>query len=318
MTTHTDPFDVVTITLNPAIDRSVTIRDFAAGRVNRAEQVISYPGGKGVNVASVLADYGHRVAVTGILGSNNSGSFETLFARKNITDHFVRTPGQTRVGIKIMDPAKQETTDINFPGPTPRPADLDELRARVASLDARWFVLAGSLPQGVDEKIYRDLVQAVKARGYQVAIDTSGEPLRHALEAAPHLIKPNIHELEAMLGRRLGDQEAVVEAAQELTTRGIGIVVVSMGRDGACLATRDGVVIARPPEVEVVSTVGAGDAMVAGLVAGQLRGLSLDDCARMATAFSLEALSRIESGLSSPEAIGKAMTTVTVHRPQYF
>src|SRR4051794_15138192 len=119
--------EVVTVTLNPAIDRTVTIPNFAAGKVNRVEQMQQNPGGKGVNVASILADYGHAVAVTGFLGGENCASFEELFARKRIADQFVRIAGQTRVGIKISDSVQQQTTDINFPGQAPTPADLDTL-----------------------------------------------------------------------------------------------------------------------------------------------------------------------------------------------
>src|SRR3712207_3957269 len=112
-------YDVLTVTLNPAIDRTVTIHGFAAGGVDRVEQVQQNPGGKGVNVAVTLADAGHSAAVTGFLGRENIASFEQLFAQKQIDDRFVRIAGQTRVGIKIVDPAQQQTTDINFPGFTP-------------------------------------------------------------------------------------------------------------------------------------------------------------------------------------------------------
>src|SRR5579862_2229837 len=127
----TNEYEVVTVTLNPAIDRTVTISNFTAGAVNRAEHVRSNPGGKGVNVAAALADYGRRVAVTGFLGRDNPGSFETLFQEKGIADHFVRIAGQTRVGIKIMDPARQQTTDINFPGEEPSSDDYELLVSQV-------------------------------------------------------------------------------------------------------------------------------------------------------------------------------------------
>jgi 1-phosphofructokinase len=141
--------EVVTLTLNPAIDQTVTIPSFAAGAVNRVERVRQDPGGKGVNVASALADAGHRVAVTGFLGRDNAVPFETLFAAKGIDDHFVRIAGQTRVGIKIVDPLQQQTTDLNFPGQAPTAADCAELVARLAALDTPWVVMAGSVPPGV-------------------------------------------------------------------------------------------------------------------------------------------------------------------------
>jgi 1-phosphofructokinase len=304
-------FDIATVTLNPAIDRTVTIENFTVGEVNRVVEYRSDPAGKGVNVASALADFGYRLAVTGFLGRENAGSFEALFAKKHIGDRFVRIAGQTRVGIKITDPVQNETTDINFPGASPTPSDIEKLGEQLAGIDAAWFVLAGSLPPGVDPGIYGDLTTALKGRGRKVALDTSGESLEKSLHAGPDLIKPNNHELEALLGISLDSDDSVIDAARRLVDRGIELVVVSMGAKGACYVTKDEAVIARSPRVEVRSTVGAGDAMVAGTVAGRLRQLSLSDCARMGTAFSLEALSRIESGISSPEAIEAAMATVT-------
>lgn len=310
----TQACDVLTVTLNPAIDRTVTIEDFAAGKVNRVERVEQHPGGKGVNVAVTLADAGQRVAVTGFLGRENCASFEQLFARKGIADRFVRLDGQTRVGIKIVDPLLRQTTDINFPGLAPAAADRAALLDAIAGLAPAWAVLAGSLPPGVEPSFYRELTLALRERGCRVALDTSGEPLRLALEAAPQIIKPNIHELETVLGRELRSRSAIIAAARDLLAAGIELVIVSMGADGALFVARDEIVSARPPAVEVRSTVGAGDAMVAGIVAARLRGLPLDEAARLATAFSVDAISRIGAGLNDPAAIAGIMEAVFVER----
>jgi len=306
------PFDVVTVTLNPAIDRTVTIPSFTLGAVNRVEAAHNTAGGKGVNVASALADEGRRIAVTGFLGRENTALFETLFAQKNIVDRFVRTAGETRIGIKVTDPVAHTTTDINFPGTPPTPEDIATLRKQIEALEAPWFVLGGSLPPGVDPGVYRDLVVSLKALGRKVVVDTSDEPLRLVLAAAPTIIKPNIHELEALLGETLGTKEAVLVAARSLVAQGIQLVVVSMGKEGACFVSADRAVIARPPSVKVRSTVGAGDAMVAGIVSAQMRGLPLEDCARLGTAFSLEILTRGEGSQASRTAIAAAMAQVTL------
>ena len=304
--------DVVTVTLNPAIDQTVTIPEFAAGKVNRVQHFQSDPGGKGVNVAHILADDGHRVAVTGFLGVENATPFEALFARKRIDDHFVRIAGQTRVGIKIADPVLRQTTDINFPGQAPTPADVRMLYRRLDALHGSWVVLAGSLPPGVEATIYRDLIAVLKASGSSVALDTSGDALRYALESAPQVVKPNIHELEDLAGAEMASREAIVEAARVLLDRGVRLVAISMGSAGACFVDDTTVVMARPPAIEVRSTVGAGDAMVAGIVAAQLRNLPLAACARLATAFSLDAISHIGSGLSSARAIEEFTRQVMV------
>jgi 1-phosphofructokinase len=312
MNTDSRKFQVVTITLNAAIDRTVTIPNFTAGAVNRVESVRSNPGGKGVNVASALADNGHDVAVTGFLGRANAGAFEELFSRKKIGDHFIRIAGQTRIGIKITDPVRVETTDINFPGPTPGEAEVNMLISQIGALEAEWFVVAGSLPPGVDPGIYRDIITRLRQRHVRVLLDTSGAPFPLALEAKPTAIKPNIHEFEDYIGRSLPNEKDVTTAARELISRGIELVVVSMGKKGACFVTASEAVIARPPDIEVRSTVGAGDAMVAGVLSAQLQKLPLRECARLATAFSIDSLSRLESGLSSRSAIETAMQNVTV------
>ncbi len=285
-------FDAVTVTLNPAIDRTVSISGFKPGAVNRVESVCNTAGGKGVNVAASLADAGSNVAVTGFLGRENATIFERLFASKKITDRFVRIEGETRIGIKITDPEDSSTTDINFPGIAPEPGDIQTLCIKMEALKAPWFVLGGSVPPEVRPSIYRDIISFLKELGRKVLVDTSDEPLRLALEAAPTIIKPNIHELEALLGISLPDEAAVIKAGRTLVESGIEMVVVSMGKKGACFVTKDDAVVARPPDIEVRSTVGAGDAMVAGIISAQLQGLPLDACAELGTAFSVQALTR--------------------------
>ncbi|HEV2734976.1 MAG TPA: 1-phosphofructokinase family hexose kinase, partial [Longimicrobiaceae bacterium] len=250
---------------------------------------------------------GLRAAATGFLGRDNAAPFEALFARAGIADAFVRIPGATRMGIKVVDPAGRQTTDVNFPGPAPEPWEVQALLETVAELAAGeprpWFVLAGSLPPGVEPTLYGGLARTLRAAGCTVVVDASGEPLRHALDAAPHVVKPNVHELEALVGEPLPTPEAVARAARALLARGVELAVVSMGEEGALFARQGATVLARPPRVEVRSTVGAGDAMVAGIVAGRLRGLPLPELARMATAFSLDALTRDPSAGASSGAV---------------
>lgn len=306
---------IATVTLNPAIDRTVSIPNFKAGQVNRVEREQSDAGGKGVNVASVLADYGFSMVVTGFLGTENSYIFEQLFAKKKIGDRFVRIAGRTRTGIKIIDEIHQETTDLNFPGQAPTPADVESLFQIVEELAAAcpWFVLAGSIPAGVSSSIYRDLVEIIRAKGRAVALDTSGESLHQALSAMPTLIKPNLDELRELTGQPLDTQVKVVEAAQRLLHQGIQTAVISMGAQGAIFVEADEVVWAQPPKVAVVSTVGAGDAMVSGMVAGKTLGFSLAECARLATAFSVNAVSQVGSGLPSLEVIENFKGQVTIN-----
>jgi 1-phosphofructokinase len=305
--------EVVTLTLNPAVDCTVTIPGFTAGEVNRVETVQHRAGGKGVNVALALAGMGHRVAVTGFLGEENRALFDQAFRESQVADYFVHLAGSTRVGIKIVDVENNQTTDINFPGLTPPSNALRLLRSGMEQLAASWFVLSGSLPDGVDATIYQSLIRSLRQRGCKVALDTSGTPLRHALEAGPHLIKPNLDELSTLLGAPLDSRESIVNAARETLQRyGVGLVVVSMGAEGALFVTKDECITAVPPATEVRSTVGAGDAMVAGAVSGALRGLSLADQARLATASSMRVLARNFNSASAVPDIEPLMSTVMI------
>lgn len=303
---------IATLTLNPAIDLTVSVPNFRAGQVNRAQSSQTDPGGKGVNVASWLADYGFAVAVTGFLGADNDRIFRQLFEQKQIDDRFVRIAGSTRTGIKVVDPVTQATTDINFPGQTPTEADLAQLAAIVEALaaDHDWLVFSGSIPAGAPLSAYRDLIQRLP--GKNVVLDTSGEALRQAVAATPTLIKPNMDELSEFLGRPLDSEGAILAAAHEFIQRGVQTVVVSMGKQGALFVEAGQAIHAAPPTVVVQSTVGAGDAMVAGIVAGKSRGLSLAECARLATAFSVDAITHVGSGMSSRAAITAGLERVTV------
>lgn len=299
---------VVTVTLNPAVDQTLSIPGFAVGQVNRVEESRCDAGGKGVNVASVLADLGVEVTATGLLGADNAAPFESLFRRKRIEDRFVRIAGSTRVGIKIAD--GQRTTDINFPGLSPSEDDLAELRGRIADLAApgRWFVLSGSVPPGVPSAIYAEMIDSIHGRGGYVALDTSGAALREALASRPELVKPNLDELSEVIGHRPVDWRA---AARSL---GVPRVVVSMGGDGAVFVDGEEALLARPPRVVVRSTVGAGDAMVAGLVYGMIHELPLEEAARFATASGACAVTRIGSGIENPDEHRDLMRQVEIER----
>lgn len=291
---------VVTVTINPAIDQTISIPNFTSGTVNRVQSSRMDAGGKGINVASFLADFGQPATVTGFLGADNDEIFRRLFERKGIEDRCVRIAGQTRIGVKISDEVLNQTTDINFPGETPSADDIRRLFAILAELAAtrEWFVLSGSIPRGVSTGIYREMVQTLK--GKKVVLDTSGEGFAQAASAGPWLIKPNVDELREYTGQPLDSHMAILAAARQLSAAyGIASVVISMGKQGAIFVEGAETLWAIPPAVKVKSTVGAGDAMVAGIVVAKIRGLSLAECARLATAFSAAAISHVGHDLPS-------------------
>jgi 1-phosphofructokinase len=303
---------VVTVTPNPALDQTVCVENLALGEVNLAASLEFNAGGKGVNVAGCLADYGIETIATGLLGIDDSTAFDAMFAEKRILDRFVRIAGRPRINVKLVDTTRSETTDINLATSLPTAADVTALQLRIVELavPGRWFVLAGSLPPGVEVSFYRSVTRALHAAGAHVALDTSGAPLADALAATevaelPDLIKPNRAELEAALGLSFVDEDALIHAACELVERGIGHVVVSLGERGALGVTRaaddvSGVAPggyegwhAAPLHVPVASTVGAGDALVAGLIASLVEARPWPELGRRATAFAAGKLARV-------------------------
>lgn len=277
---------IVTITLNPALDHTVHIPQFQTGEVNRAQQQRIDPGGKGINVAKVVRALGYPVAVTGFLGQDNSKVFNEYFQRKAIDNFFVEVTGAARVNIKIVDDHNGQVTEINFPGLISTSPDLAKLTGVIRRLtdDRQYFVISGSLPQGLPDTIYGQLIEILKGQRVKVLLDSSGAALREGIKALPDAIKPNLEELSQLMGKSLEKENDIRKAIAELLAGGIKQVVVTLGSQGTIIADKEQTLRVRPPAVIAKSTVGAGDALVAGFVVGQTRGLSLAECARLGTA----------------------------------
>jgi 1-phosphofructokinase len=307
---------IATVTLNPAIDQAVRVDNFRPNSVNRGREIGFDASGKGVNVASFLVDYGYQTAVTGYLGQANVDVFEQFFAAKGIEDHFIRIPGKTRVNIKIIDAQKQQTTDINMPGETPSQEAtkaLFEMIARLAaSPEYEWFVLAGSLPPHTPATIYSEIIRRLKRQRKCVLLDTSGQALREGVLAGPTIVKPNLEELQQLVGHALTSEAEIEQAAQQLLHNDIELVVVSMGAQGAMLVEQATTLIACPPTMVVKKTFGAGDALVAGLIAARIQGASLADCGRLATAFSMGVIAHLSYNLPDRETLTRYFQQVSI------
>ncbi len=307
---------IATVTLNPAIDQTVRVDNFQPNNVNRAQEIRFDASGKGVNVASFLADYGYDTAVTGYLGQENVDIFEQFFSSKRIHDCFVRIPGNTRINVKVVDVLKQQTTDINMPGQPPPQEAMQTLFRIIEELahSCDWFVLSGSLPPRVPTTIYATIITQLKQQKKRIILDTSGEALRAGIQAGPTILKPNIEELQYLVGHALTSEAEIQQAAHHLLNEDIELVVVSMGKQGAMLVEQATTLIATPPTVQVKKTFGAGDALVAGLVTAQIQGLSLADCGRLATAFSVGTIAQINYDLPSHETLRQYCQQVHIRK----
>ena len=306
---------VLTVTLNPALDQTVILDHLQVGEVNRARAAMVHAGGKGVNVAACLADWDHRgVAASGILGRDNQAAFSALFSKKSIADEFVRVPGETRTNIKLSHDG--DTTDINLPGLeiSAKTAEAFIQKLRTLAVPGGFVLLAGSLPAGLTPEIYPLLAEQSAVSGARVLVDSSGAPLQAALngKVMPYAIKPNREELEGFVGHRLTDDAALLKAARALNARGVEIVVVSLGADGALFVTAQSALRAHVTPMRVTSTVGAGDAMMAGMVAGLRETADLERIARLGTAFAAGKLAHPGANLPPREDVEALASCVKI------
>lgn len=297
---------LITVTPNPAIDHTVSLDRLEPGAVHRARAEQFEAGGKGIGVAAVAAALGLRTAASGWLGDQNPQLFERAFAERGIADAMVRVPGRTRTNIKLADAARGDSTDINLAGiafDAQATAQAEAaLLARLAPLvgEGTWCTLAGSLPPGVGVESLLRLAEALRASGARLMVDTGGKVLGELLDrlpAAPDFLKPNRAELEELVGQPLPAAADVARAALALRARGVGRVVVSLGGDGAVIAGEGGCWLARPPRVPVATTVGAGDALVAGTLAALVEGRDFPEAGVFGMACAAARIQRIAPGL---------------------
>ncbi|MBC3449973.1 1-phosphofructokinase [Pseudomonas mosselii] len=308
---------ILTLTLNPALDITISLERLRPGAVNRSLAQHSHAAGKGLNVAQVLADLGHCVTVGGFLGLDNLAPFEALIAWRGFADCFVRVPGETRSNIKLVE-ADGQVTDINGPGPQVDEAARDALLQRLAEVapghDA--VVVAGSLPRGISPEWLRELLLMLKSQGLKVALDSSGEALRVGLEAAPWLVKPNTEELGEVLGQPVLDPAGRRAAAQRLLASGVEHVVVSQGEQGVTWFATGLALHAQPSKVHIASTVGAGDSLVAGMVHGLLQAEAPAATLRRATAIAAQAVTQVGFGIQDREQLARLEAAVHLAEQQ--
>lgn len=311
--------EIVTITLNPALDLTTRLEAMRLGEVNLVSEGNLRAAGKGINVAMVLKDLGRDVGLTGWLGADNQQSFISLFAERALADHFVRVAGSTRINVKISEQSGR-VTDLNLPGLQISDEAVHQLEATIDDLtrhapdSADWFVLAGSLPKGVESAYCARLITLLKAKGKKVIFDCSGAALKAGLNAAPTLVKPNLEELSQWAGRPIKTLREQAECARALQADGIEHVVVSNGSEGLIWFGPDATWQAIPPRMQVVSTVGAGDSLVAGLAHGLSLGWEPEQTLRLATAVSALAVSQVAVGFSDIDVLTPLLEQVRVQR----
>lgn len=307
---------IICVTPNPAIDLTVHAAGWQRGIVNRGQRLDNTAGGKALTVAVALADSGLSPVVTGWMGDKNDVVFVDTFKAHNVKDEFLRIDGKTRSCIKIIDDNDGDTSDFNMPGAEISAQSQQELQAyldKEVDKDTT-LIFGGSLPAGVEKDYYAQIAKRYRDKCRYLVIDTSDKALEELMKSdvLPHMIKPNILELEGLCNRKLNSKEEIIAQAREFVKRGIELVVVSMGGDGAMYVTKDEALHAAAPKVQVVSTVGAGDTMVAGTVRGLLLGQSLAEMATNATAWGAGKIQFMGLGLPKAEVIEELKKQVRI------
>ena len=303
---------IYTVTLNPAIDKTVEIDGFTLNAVNRIRALRTDPGGKGINVSKVIQSLGGESMATGLLASQSGAYIQGALEAMGIPTNFLTIPGETRTNLKVIDPVSHTNTDINEPGPQVSSDDLAQLLGRLEGLaqPGDWFVLSGSLPRGAEPGLYAQWIRALRGRGASVILDADGESLRLGIQAKPTLLKPNREELCRLMGRPLPTLDSLAEAGRELIAQGIGTVVISLGPEGALFLTPEGAWQAEGLPITVGSTVGAGDAMVAALALCRQRGCTMEQTIPLAIAASAANAATPGTHPATPAAIHSLLPQV--------
>ncbi len=277
---------VITVTLNPAMDKTLIVDNFTAGQVNRVSSLRYDIGGKGINVSKVLKNFGIHSISTGFLGGIWEGIFKEELSKRKITADFVRIDGNTRTNTKIVDNINKIFTDVNEPGPEIKESDLESFIEKFSGLCGLGdiVVLSGGVSSSIPLDIYKTLTQIAKGKGSLVILDADGELLAEGLKALPHIIKPNEHELGRLLAIDSSNREEIIKGAKGLKNQGVEKLMLSLGSKGGIYFTEDDVYFSEGLKVPVKGTVGAGDSMVAGLIYSMIKKFNAEDTLRFAMA----------------------------------
>lgn len=301
---------IYTVTFNPSLDYIVNVKNFTPGTLNRTETELVYPGGKGINVSLVLKNMGFESTALGFAAGFTGERIESMLKEWGCHTDFIPVKnGMSRINLKILS---QEESEINGQGPDIGPEAVKQLFGKLNGLSrGSLLVLAGSIPKSMKQTIYEEILEFLEGRGIDAAVDASGELLVNVLKYRPFLIKPNHHELGEIFHTDIKSRDDIIKYGGLLQKKGARNVLVSMAGDGAVLLSQDGGVYAgEVPSGEVINSVGAGDSMVAGFLAGYVKYRDFKDAFRLGIAAG--SASAFSSRLAVMEEIEKLFSNVFV------
>ena len=308
---------IVTVTLNAALDRTLTVPNFQRGQRHRASQGLMLAGGKGINIARALKLLGVPVVATGLVGGRTGTRIVDELTGEAILNDFVRIEGESRTSTAVVDPTAPTYTEINEWGPAVRPEELEMLLGKLAYLaqSADAVVFAGTLPRDVDEGFYGEAIRELNRRGVRTVLDSEGQPLRLGVQAEPLLVSPNQREAEGLVGQEFSDDADFLLGLDSIAERGARNVLIT--QEAACFALlREERAArryrARAPEVEPVSAVGSGDVLLAAFLAAWLDEKPAEEVLRTAVATGTASTLEVGAGRFDQREAGRLLSAVEV------
>jgi 1-phosphofructokinase/tagatose 6-phosphate kinase len=305
---------IITVTLNPALDKTLEVPNFTPGRRHRTVDQVTMPGGKGVNVARAIKRLGQPVIATGLAGGATGTRIVEALNGEAILNSFVRVREESRTNTAVLDPTTGLQTEINERGPAVSPQELELFREKLLYLakGASMCVFAGSLPRGIDPELYADLIREVKKLGVMTVLDTEGEALRLAMKADPDLVSPNELEAEELVGQEFNDIEDRAQAVVEMTRLGATEAIMTVGDGCYANVLDEGPSLYRVSvqEQEARSRIGSGDAFLAGYVAARYARRSPVECLRYGVACGAESIQHFGAGVIDPGKVDRLLNEV--------
>jgi 1-phosphofructokinase family hexose kinase len=306
---------IVTVTLNAAIDRTLTVPNFQRGQRHRASQGLTLAGGKGINIARALKRLDVPVVATGLAGGRTGTRIVEELTAEAILNDFVRIADESRTSTAVVDPTSGSFTEINEWGPAVEPDELemlvDKLHYLARGADA--VVFAGSLPRGVDEGFYAETIRDLNRRNVETLLDCEGEPLRRGTEAEPFLVSPNQVEAESLVGQEFGDDEDFLMALDAIAEMGARNVIITH-HTGCFARFREDRTVRRlralAPHVEALAPVGSGDVLLAGFIAARFAGATSEGALRSAVAAGAVSTLEVGAGRFEPRDVSRLAASV--------
>lgn len=306
---------IYTVTLNPALDRTIEVDQIRSDVANRIIEEHWYPGGKGIDVSRVLTTLGVETMAFGFIGGFRGDQLEAGMITAGIGCDFIRIAGETRSNFVIHERLIDKQTMLNSRGPAVEPNAMMALLRKIRNLqNPGLLAIGGSLPPNLTPSVYKTIIEVVQDRGGKALLDADGSALKIGIEGMPYAIKPNLHELSELVGRPLNSFEEILAAAQEPLEVGVKVVLASLGPEGILLVTKDLVLHAIPPKIEVKNTIGAGDSAVAGFLYALEGGKDLSEALTYAVAAGTATTMRSGTALGRREDVMALVQQIQVKK----